>query len=117
MLHYQHTSFLSSNQATELTRLGSLAEPPSKDDIIFKHPRSCMHRQTNSFPSIGKVTSICSTHRPYISIKKKKKRNPSLGICRTKVIYHLSCTDTSLEDTSGTYLEFLIGIQDGHSMN
>lgn len=77
-----------------------------------------MHRQTDSFPSMGKVTSICSTHRPYISRgKKRKKKKPLVPISRTKVIYHLSCTDTSLEDTSGTYLEFLRGIQDGHSMN
>lgn len=64
MLHYQHTSFLSSNQATELTRLGSIAESPSKDDIIFKHSISCMHRQTDT------------THRPYISRKKKEKKTP-----------------------------------------
>lgn len=43
MLHYQHTSFLSSNQATELTRLGSLAESPSEDDIILK----LVYAQTN----------------------------------------------------------------------
>lgn len=91
MLHYQHTSFLSSNQATELTCLGSLAEPPSKDDIIFKHSGSCMHRQTDSVPSIPEHPSVYSLPL-YIN-----KKNPPPY--RTKVIYHLSCTDTSLEDT------------------
>lgn len=76
MLHYQHTSFLSSNQATELTRLGSIAESPSKDDIIF----NLVYAQTNRQLPFYTRTSICSTHRPYISIKKKRKRNPSLSL-------------------------------------
>lgn len=84
MLHYQHTSFLSSNQATELTCLGSLAEPSSKDDIIFKHPRSCMHRQTDT------------THRPYISIKKKETPPYLWDQGNLLSVLH---TDTSLEDT------------------
>lgn len=96
MLHYQHTSFLSSNQATELTRLGSIAESPSKDDIIFKHSRSCMHRQTDT------------THRPYISIKKKNPL-PSHFWDQANLSSVLH-TDTLLRRYLPTYLEFLIGI-------
>lgn len=61
-------SFLSSNQATELTRLGSIAESPSKDNIIFK----LVYAQTNRQLPFYTRTSICSTHRPYISINKKE---------------------------------------------
>lgn len=112
MLHYQHT-FLSSNQATELTRLGSIAEPPSKDDIIFKHPRSCMHRQTDSFPSIPEHQSVLLIAPIYQS--KKKKETPSYFWDQGNL---LSVLHGYL---LRRYLRFLsrilIGIQDGHSMN